>query len=296
MSTFIESPSSESVSEEVQNSDSEVERWPRSSNKKDEYGSSPQNSRYIPPQQRRAKAEAASSESRYIPPHLRRQGSIGISPEARPREEIGQQNESGSTSKVDSPTCDLLIEGFQKIELSTPTPKPAIAMSNPTSSKISSPNTATDTKIKFDDRNSAGNSGGKKKNSLEKPRAPLQFSSDAVADSVAEDYSDMKDCCILAQGFHANLPEYSRELILKPFVARGGLVRWVSPGEAIVVFTSAAQAQAALSAPHNALVKVQLLAEIIDKFKMKQLCQGEQSLTHSAHVHAHSLTSSSLTY
>lgn len=97
-------------------------------------------------------------------------------------------------------------------------------------------------------------------------------------DKAVEEFGDIRECCILAHGFHSDLPEYSKSILLKPFVDKGALVRWISSTEAILVFSSEMQARSSLSVSHNSLIKIQHLPNIMDKSKVKSLCDVGKEL------------------
>lgn len=103
-------------------------------------------------------------------------------------------------------------------------------------------------------------------------------SASTVATIAADEYADIGQCCLLAEGFHSDLPEYSKSLMLKPFLEKGALSRWISSTEVILVFPTEQQAQAALNGPRNSLMRVGLLANNADRRKVETLSKGEINL------------------
>jgi hypothetical protein len=78
-----------------------------------------------------------------------------------------------------------------------------------------------------------------------------------------EEYSVQK-CSFVVTGLPPELPEYSKDRFLQPFVDKGALVKWISSIEAIVVFPTEILAKTALAIQKNSFLKIVSLQDIED--------------------------------
>ena len=73
----------------------------------------------------------------------------------------------------------------------------------------------------------------------------------------------IRKCTILIRGFRSDMSDQVREQIVQPLCSRGGIVKFISPLEAIAVFASPTVATAALSLqPTSNPVRFYLLSAI----------------------------------
>jgi hypothetical protein len=70
-----------------------------------------------------------------------------------------------------------------------------------------------------------------------------------------EEYSVQK-CSFVVTGLPPELPDYSKERFLQPYVDRGALVKWISNIEAILVFPTEIIAKTALTIQKNSFLKI----------------------------------------
>mmetsp|Transcript_27782 Transcript_27782/g.26594 ORF Transcript_27782/g.26594 Transcript_27782/m.26594 type:complete len:414 (-) Transcript_27782:192-1433(-) len=78
-----------------------------------------------------------------------------------------------------------------------------------------------------------------------------------------EEYSVQK-CSFVVTGLPPDLPEYSKDRFLQPFVDKGALVNWISSIEAIIVFPTEILAKTALAIQKSSFLKVVSLQDIED--------------------------------
>ena len=75
-------------------------------------------------------------------------------------------------------------------------------------------------------------------------------------DHYISDEQSVRRCCFIVRGLPPELPDAVKDRYLKCYTDRGGVVRWVSPVEAVLAFPTEGIAKSSLPLLRNSLIKI----------------------------------------
>ena len=77
-----------------------------------------------------------------------------------------------------------------------------------------------------------------------------------LEDHYISDEQSVRKCCFIVRGLPPELPDAIKDRYLKCFTDRGGMVRWVSPVEAVLAFSTESIAKSSLPLLRNSIIKI----------------------------------------
>ena len=89
------------------------------------------------------------------------------------------------------------------------------------------------------------------------PPVPQQY----YEENIQDEYS-VQRCCYIVRGLPPELPDLSKDRYLKPFGDKGAIIRWISPDEALLVFSTETLAKSAFLSHKNSLIKIICLQDL----------------------------------
>ena len=77
-----------------------------------------------------------------------------------------------------------------------------------------------------------------------------------LEDHYISDEQSVRKCCFIVRGLPPELPDAIKDRYLKCFTDRGGMIRWVSPVEAVLAFPTESIAKSSLPLLRNIIIKI----------------------------------------
>ena len=77
-----------------------------------------------------------------------------------------------------------------------------------------------------------------------------------LEDHYISDEQSVRKCCFIVRGLPPELPDAIKDRYLKCFTDRGGMIRWVSPVEAVLAFPTESIAKSSLPLLRNSIIKI----------------------------------------